>query len=271
VARRIVGLVAALARIVGLVAALAAVAAIAAGSASADGDPASDILLGTDVFYPYTPVAKATEAALDAATAMLRRDRSPVKVAIVASTIDLGVITALFDRAQRYAAFLEAEISFTGPQPLLVVMPSGYGTQHLTPAAVAAVTTLPKPSGASAEDLTRAALRAVDAIGAAEGHRLPGAYGAGAGGAHAGSAGSGSGGPGAGSGGPGTGSGGSSAGTAVLAVGLAIVALLAAGALVRVTLRPRVAGPRLSPSGGGRRGAPAARRRRSRPRRRSPR
>ena len=41
--------------------------------------------------------------------------------------VDLGVIPELFGQPQNYAKFLDKEISFQGPQPLLVVMPAGYG------------------------------------------------------------------------------------------------------------------------------------------------
>lgn len=162
--------------VLGLIATTSLSAAFRPASARADGDPASDVLLGTDVFYPYTPVSPADESALTGATTTLRKEKAPIKIALIASPTDLGVIPTLFDHAQQYANFLDTEISFTGPQPLLVVMPNGYGTAHLTPAAVQAVAAAPKPTGAGGDALTLAALRVVDAIGAAEGHPLTGSH-----------------------------------------------------------------------------------------------
>ena len=60
-------------------------------------------------------------------------------MALIASPTDLGAIPSLFAKPQRYANFLDVEISFFGgKQPLLVVMPNGYGVQGLGPAATAA-------------------------------------------------------------------------------------------------------------------------------------
>lgn len=148
---------------------------LVAPGARADGDPASDVLLGTDVFYPYTTVSHAAELKLNAAAAALRRDRLPVKVALIHSPEDLGVIPEVFEHPQQYAAFLEREISFTGPPRLLVVMPAGYGTAGMPAAAVEAVAELPRPDGSSGTALTEAATAAVARIAAAEGHPLPGA------------------------------------------------------------------------------------------------
>src|SRR5437588_1198020 len=83
----------------------------------ADGDPASDVLLGQDVFYPYSPpVPRALAQQLNGAAAAARRLRSPVKIALIAQPTDLGVIPSLFDKPQEYANFLDQEISFTSRQ-----------------------------------------------------------------------------------------------------------------------------------------------------------
>jgi hypothetical protein len=192
--------------------------AVRPGSARADGDPASDVLLGTDVFYPYTPVSPADESALTGATTTLRKEKAPIKIALIASPTDLGVIPTLFDHAQQYANFLDTEISFTGPQPLLVVMPNGYGTAHLTPAAVQAVAAAPKPTGAGGDALTLAALHVVDAIGAAEGHPLTGSHTPAPVAGHIG---------------------GSSSSSTPIVIGLLVVVLLTAGGLIAATFRRR--------------------------------
>jgi hypothetical protein len=150
--------------------------ALPAAAALADGDPASDVLLGQRVFFPYSPVTSVPEMrALDDATAATTRAGAPIRVALIASPVDLGVIPQLFGKPQTYAAFLDQEISFTSRQPLLVVMADGYGTQALPAAAAARVASLPPPTGRTSDALAAAAVRAVDAIAASEGHPIPGA------------------------------------------------------------------------------------------------
>jgi hypothetical protein len=142
-------------------------------SARGDGDPASDVLLGEGVFYPYSPpVTRATARALNAATARAAAAHFPLKVALIAAPVDLGVIPDLFGKPEKYAKFLDQEISYQTRQPLLVVMRDGYGTQGLPAPAAALVRTLPKPASGHSEDLARAALAAVPRIARAAGHPL---------------------------------------------------------------------------------------------------
>jgi hypothetical protein len=151
--------------------------------ALADGDPASDVLIAENVFYPFTPpVAQSLQDALNAETAAARRAHFPIRVALIASPTDLGAIPSLFAKPQRYANFLDVEISFFGgKQPLIVVMPNGYGVQGLGVAATAAAGRLPAPVGRTSDDLARAATVAVSRLAAAAGHPVPGAPGAGTG------------------------------------------------------------------------------------------
>jgi len=108
--------------------------------AIADGDPASDVLLGENVFYPYRPVVSGSlQRTLNTEAAAAAKAHFPIKVALIASPVDLGVIPDLFGKPQKYADFLDQEISFQVKQPLLVVMASGYGVQGLSPSATAAV------------------------------------------------------------------------------------------------------------------------------------
>jgi hypothetical protein len=143
--------------------------------AAADGDPASDILLGENVFYPYSPpVARAVQLKLNAQTAAARRAGFPIKVALIAGPTDLGAIPTLFGKPQAYAKFLGQEISFRGTQPLLVVMPAGFGVQGVTGPERLAVTALPKPAGKTSTDLARAAQIAVARLLVASGHSATG-------------------------------------------------------------------------------------------------
>jgi hypothetical protein len=148
-----------------------ALALCSASPALGDGDPASDVLLGQNVFYPYSPpVPRAVRAKLDAQAAAVKRAGLPIKVAIIGAATDLGTVPSLFAKPGAYARFLDQEISFRGPQPLLVVMAAGYGVQGVAPAGARAVSALPKPAGASTAGLARAALKAVTALAAATGH-----------------------------------------------------------------------------------------------------
>jgi hypothetical protein len=195
--------------------AVALLLAAAAPSARADGDPASDVLLGEAVFYPYSPAVSAPVIkALNAATAAAARAHFPLKVALIGSPVDLGVIPALFGHPQKYADFLDQEISFQTRQPLLVVMSDGYGVQGVPPAAAAAAAALAKPASGRSDDLARAATVAVERLARAAGHPI----------------GSGS----------GTGAKGSSGRSAVLFGIVIAAAVLAAGTVI--TLRRRAAG-----------------------------
>jgi hypothetical protein len=164
-------------------------AAAAPAPARADGDPASDELIGADVFYPFSPpVAAGLQKSLNAETAAASRLHFPIKVALIASPADLGAIPSLFAKPQQYADFLDQEISFAdAKQPLLVVMPDGYGVEGFTRPATLAAAALAKPSGRQSDDLAQAAIVAVSKLAAAAGHPIDGAAGIAGSGTSAGS------------------------------------------------------------------------------------
>jgi hypothetical protein len=205
------------------VGALVPASALVPSSAFADGDPASDVLLGENVFYPYSPpVSRSIQQTLNAETAAAKRAGFPLKVALIASPVDLGVIPDLFGKPQKYADFLDQEISFQGKQPLLVVMSTGYGAQGLDARAKAALASLPKPAGKQSNDLANAAINAVAKLATASGHPVSGISGV-----------------------PGSSkSNGTSLSTAVVIV-LIAAALATAAALAIVTLRRRRADTRV--------------------------
>lgn len=200
-----------------LLAAIAVLALSVAPAALADGDPASDVLLGENVFYPYAPqVSPALQKTLNAETAATTKAGFPLKVALIAGPVDLGVIPDLFGQPQKYADFLDQEISFQTKQPLLVVMPAGYGVQGVPAAAQAALASLPKPGGKQSNDLAKAAIDAVPKLAKAAGHPIstPGS----------------------------TSSSGGVSTTTIILIVLIAAALLVGGALAFVTLRrPRSA------------------------------
>ncbi len=200
-------------RIAAALATVLLAAALAPAAALADGDPASDVLLGQNVFYPYQPPTSASaQKTLNAATAAAKKAGFPIKVALIGAPVDLGVIPNLFGKPQEYADFLDQEISFQGKQQLLVVMAAGYGTQGVSPAVTHAAASLPKPTGTTPTALATAAVTAVAKLATADGHPIKGVPGVG-------------------------GSGSSSSSPTVIVVILALAALGAAAALVAIRRR----------------------------------
>ena len=107
--------------------------------------------------YPYgSPVSHDLQNTLSAEIAAADHAHFPLKVALIASPADLGVIPDLLDQPQTYADLLDQEISFQTKQPLLVVMPGGYGVEGLPRASSNAATTLAKPAGPQPNALARA-------------------------------------------------------------------------------------------------------------------
>jgi hypothetical protein len=138
---------------------------------SADGDPASDVLPAKDVFFPYQPnVSAALEAATERTVHAASAAGFPLKVAIIRTALELGLVQNLFGRAQAYAQFLDREISFNQPRQLLVVMPSGYGVM---PARLAgALAGVPVDRRHGSDGLTRSAIRAVVALARSQGYAI---------------------------------------------------------------------------------------------------
>jgi hypothetical protein len=136
--------------------------------ALADADPASDVLLGAPAFYPFQPpVSQTLQSQLEQELAQLQKKRLSLKVAIIASPVDLGAIPNLFGQPQTYATFLGREISFQHPQALLVVMPAGFGV-YGTGTATALAGLKVNTTGAS-NGLTQSAILAVQRIAQAAG------------------------------------------------------------------------------------------------------
>jgi len=158
------------------VALLAAVLAAAAAPqlARADGDPASDYLLGSKVFLPFDAKFPPKQAArLTALIGAANRAGFPIRVAVIWSDYDMGSVTSLWRKPRTYAKFLGLELSFVYKQRLLVVMPNGLGfnwPKH-DPAAeyrlIAKIPTGPRPA-----ELLTAASTAVSRLAAAGGVKV---------------------------------------------------------------------------------------------------
>jgi hypothetical protein len=167
-------------RAIAFLAAVGAVGALAA-SASADIDPASDVLPLQNVFLPYHPkVCTQLSGALRKLTARSVKAGYPVKVAVIGSKSDLGGASDLFGQPQEYARFLAQELRTFAPdfgatygnQPLLIAMPGEWGLDHGGAKAEKLLNTLPIPDDAKPNDLVRAALNAIPKLARAEGHSL---------------------------------------------------------------------------------------------------
>ena len=147
----------------------------AASVARANGDPASDYLLGQNIFLPFT--AKIDNNQVQRLDALLREAKKagfPIRVAVILNPSDLGTAFSLFGKPQKYAAFLGLELSFVYRDRLLVVMPNGYGyavNADPDPKASAVLKKLPPP-GRDATKEVEAAIVAVQQLAAAQGHHL---------------------------------------------------------------------------------------------------
>ncbi len=140
--------------------------------ALADGDPASDVLAQESLFLPQDaaiPPRQQTQLADLIQTAA--RGGYTIRVALIASSADLGSVTELWGQPQNYAKFLGQELSLVYHGRLLVVMPNGLGLYHSESAATerAAIAGLPS-SGRTG--LGAAALTAVQRLTAASGHPI---------------------------------------------------------------------------------------------------
>ena len=149
----------------------AAVAIGGAGVALGDADPASDVLPVQNVFVPYQPrISTSKQEELRGVTAAAAKAGFPIKIAIIATPDDLGGVPDFFNKPQPYARYLGAELSFSKPQPLIVVMPNGLGTYQVGPKATAAAKGITVEQGA--DGMANTAVKAVQRLAAAAGHKI---------------------------------------------------------------------------------------------------
>ena len=149
------------------IAAITALALLSVPAAArADGDPASDVLLKQDAFFPYNP--SPSDGSARAVLEVTRRAREagwPVKVAIIASPDDLGAVARMFKVPFRYAALLSKE---TGDPHLLVFTPNGFAGRQLGEDAEQKLESI-EPAG-DADGLTRQALKTIADLAEDAGH-----------------------------------------------------------------------------------------------------
>jgi hypothetical protein len=102
--------------------------------AQADGDPASDVLIKSRVFYPYEMrLAPEATKSLEKTIASAREQGYSVRVAMIAHDYDLGSVTPLFRQPKVYAKFLAQELAQFNSDWVLIVMPNGYGIFNCVP------------------------------------------------------------------------------------------------------------------------------------------
>jgi hypothetical protein len=153
--------------------AAAALFALVPPLALADGDPASDYLLGQNVFLPFDvkiPAAKGNQLAQLLANA--KRAGFTIRVAVIGTRYDMGSVTVLYGKPKQYARFLGTELKFIYRGRLLVVMPNGFGYSvegRLEPSGALAGLA---PPGHDGTRLANGAITAVQRLAAAHGVRL---------------------------------------------------------------------------------------------------
>jgi hypothetical protein len=151
---------------------LASLAAPAA--ACANSNPAADVLLTQDAFFPYRPeVPEPVQAGLTDTLERAREAGFPLKVVIIASQDDLGAIPQFYGSPQPYADHLQSEIAFDRPKPLLVVMPTGFGTAAIPGEPIEVLEDVDTPDADSGDSLGRTAIEATRALAKAQGKPLP--------------------------------------------------------------------------------------------------
>ena len=143
-------------------------------AASADVDPASDVLLFQNAFFPrVNPPSDALKNELTGLTKQANDQGYNLKVAVIGARLDLGGAPQLYRHPDQYAKFLGTELrSATGlVQPLIVVMKGGIGTYGMGDEAVS-LKQLEVPDKATSEQLTQIAIDATKNVSAAAGHPL---------------------------------------------------------------------------------------------------
>lgn len=144
---------------------------VVGGTARADGDPASDYLLGTQVFIPFDlKIPKASQQELTSLVHDANTSGYTIRVALIGSAYDMGSVTSLWRKPKPYAKFLGTELTFVYKNRLLVVMPNGFGFNrpgHPTTKEYATLSKIPIKNGPTG--LLDAASTGVQRLAAASG------------------------------------------------------------------------------------------------------
>src|SRR5215475_9422734 len=163
---------------VGIALVLAATtAAFCAGGARANGDPASDVLPFTTVYFSsMNPKSAASGRDLLKITQVAAKQKHPIRVAVIAMPGDLGLIQSLWPKPQPYAEFLGKELfqfaRYKGTT--LIAMPNGYGVYGpLAGKGRPALDRLPEPGTSDLDKIGEHAATATRRVAAANDIVLP--------------------------------------------------------------------------------------------------
>lgn len=151
---------------------------VGAPRAFADGDPASDILVTQDVFMPWDGgISTATQEQLVSTVEAANKAGLAIRVAVIATSADLGTVTQLWRQPKEYGKYLGTELSELWDGQVLVVMPNGFGLYgpssgpHKFSAAEGAVRA---PTPGTGDHMAQSAIDAVQQLAAAAGHSFDG-------------------------------------------------------------------------------------------------
>jgi len=149
-----------------------AAALVAVPVALGDGDPASDVLYGSNFFPSYDAgMSPGALRALAATIAASKNAGYEIRVALIAKPDDLGAVTSLWAKPRQYARFLGTELGIVYKGPVLIVMPNGVGFYHDNRdprAAYAALKSI--RTAADGDTLAKAAIDSVAKLAARAGH-----------------------------------------------------------------------------------------------------
>ena len=143
-------------------------------TAGANGDPASDILLQSKIYFPTQRVGVQEATDLKKIVASANAKGYAIRVALIEDESDLGTVPNLLNQPQKYSEFLGPEIRFVYKGDLLVVMPTGLGltTTDQTVPPAKAIEGMQVEAGGSPNGLALTAGEAVAALAKASGHPL---------------------------------------------------------------------------------------------------
>jgi hypothetical protein len=168
---------------------IAALCLVAPAAALANGDPASDVLLQSKVYFPTQRVSAKAATDLKKIVQDANVKGYAIRVALIHDETDLGTVPNLMNQPQKYAEFLGPEIRFAYKGDLLVVMPTGMGLTSTTelPPPSKAIAGMQVEAGGLPDGLAQTAGDAVRKLAIATGHPIESAKkGGGGGGAIAG-------------------------------------------------------------------------------------
>jgi hypothetical protein len=145
-------------------------------SAAANGDPASDALLQSKIYFPAQQVGVPEADALNKIVDTANANGYAIRVALISDLSDLGTVPNLLDKPQQYADFLGPEIRFAYKGDLLVVTPNGLGltTTDATQPPKQAIAGMQVEAGGTPNGLAQTAGEAVTRLAKAAGHPIAG-------------------------------------------------------------------------------------------------